>query len=52
MRIAILVHSFPPKWMGGTEIASYNLAKRLGELGHEVHIFMHRAKSWNEIRKF
>ena len=38
MRIAILVHSFPPKWMGGTEIASYNLAKRLGELGHEVHV--------------
>jgi len=38
MKIAILVHSFPPCWVGGTEIATYNIAKRLGELGNEVHV--------------
>jgi len=38
MKIAILVHSFPPKHIGGTEIATYEIAKRLGEMGHQIHI--------------
>jgi glycosyltransferase involved in cell wall biosynthesis len=38
MKIAILVHLFPPKWLAGTEIATYNIAKYLTKSGHEVHV--------------
>lgn len=38
MRIAILVMYFPPKWLAGTEIASYNIATKLANRGHEVHV--------------
>lgn len=38
MRVAILLHSFFPKWIGGTEVATYNLADNLVKRGHEVHI--------------
>lgn len=36
MKIAILVRDFPPKRFGGTETASYNLAKAFAKRGHEV----------------
>lgn len=38
MKIAILVGAFPPKWLAGTEIATYNIAKYLARWGHEVHV--------------
>lgn len=38
MKIAILVGLFPPKWLAGTEIATYNLADHLARRGHEVHV--------------
>jgi glycosyltransferase involved in cell wall biosynthesis len=38
MRIAILTHYFPPRWIGGTEIATYNIASHLAKRGHEVHV--------------
>ena len=38
MKIAILVPQFPPKWLAGTEIATYNIAKHLAKRGHEVHV--------------
>lgn len=38
MRIAILTSLFPPKWLAGTEIATYNIAKQLAQKGHVVHI--------------
>lgn len=38
MKIAILLWLFPPKWLAGTEIATYNLAKHLAKKGHEVHV--------------
>lgn len=38
MKIAILVPLFPPKWLGGTEIATWNIAKHLATRGHEVHV--------------
>ncbi|EJG06788.1 glycosyl transferase group 1 [Methanofollis liminatans DSM 4140] len=38
MRIALLVMMFPPKNLGGTEIASYNIAKHLARRNHEVHV--------------
>lgn len=38
MKIAIVVLKFPPKWLAGTEIATYNIAKKLAKKGHEVHV--------------
>ncbi len=38
MKIAILVLLFPPKWLAGTEIATYNIARHLAKRGHEVHV--------------
>jgi glycosyltransferase involved in cell wall biosynthesis len=38
MKIVLLVDLFPPKWIAGTEIASYNIAKYLAKIGHEVHV--------------
>jgi glycosyltransferase involved in cell wall biosynthesis len=38
MRIAIIVNLFPPKWIGGTEIATEYMAEHLARRGHEVHI--------------
>jgi len=38
MKIAILVNLFPPKWLAGTEIATYTLADHLAWRGHEVHV--------------
>jgi N-acetyl-alpha-D-glucosaminyl L-malate synthase BshA len=44
LRIVILVYLFPPKWLAGTEIATYNTAKYLARRGHEVHVIT----SWDE----
>ncbi len=38
MKIAILVQSFPPKWTGGIEIATYNTARHLALENHDVHV--------------
>ncbi|MDV2482138.1 glycosyltransferase family 4 protein [Methanoculleus sp. Wushi-C6] len=38
MRAAILLQLFLPRWIGGTEVATYNLAKNLTRRGHEIHI--------------
>jgi len=38
MKIAIIVNFFPPKWLAGTEIATYHMAEHLAKRGHEVHI--------------
>lgn len=38
MKIAIIVCSFPPKFLGGTEVATYNIAKHLAKRGHDVHV--------------
>ncbi len=37
MKIAIVVPMFPPKYIGGTEIAAYSIAKNLSKR-HEVHV--------------
>jgi glycosyltransferase involved in cell wall biosynthesis len=39
MRIAYVVHKFPPESLGGTEIHTWSLAQAVGRAGHEVHIF-------------
>ncbi|ABN56626.1 MULTISPECIES: glycosyltransferase family 4 protein [Methanoculleus] len=38
MKIAIIVSNFPPKWLAGTEIATYHMAEHLAQHGHEVHV--------------
>lgn len=42
MRIAIVTNRFLPKWMGGTEVATLNMAQSLAALGHDVHIITSR----------
>jgi N-acetyl-alpha-D-glucosaminyl L-malate synthase BshA len=44
MRIVILVWLFPPRFIGGTEIATYNIAKHLAKRGYDVHIVTSWAK--------
>ena len=38
MKIAMLADLFPPKHVGGTEIATFNIAQELAKRGHEVHV--------------
>lgn len=38
MKIAILVGLFPPRWLAGTELGTYNIAKHLAKRGHEIHV--------------
>ena len=39
MRIALVVHKFPPTSVGGTEIYTLNLARELSKRGHSVFVF-------------
>ncbi len=39
MKILLVVHTFLPKYLGGTEICTYELAKKYISLGHKVVIF-------------
>lgn len=49
MKIAIIVLYFPPNWLGGTEIATYNIARYLVMKGHEVHIITLLDKQMQKI---
>lgn len=49
MRIAILVNFFPPQWLAGTEIATYNIAKELSKKGYEVHVITSHDKGLPQI---
>jgi glycosyltransferase involved in cell wall biosynthesis len=42
MKIAIITSRFPPKWLAGIEIVTYNLAKHLVKKGHEIHVVTSR----------
>jgi len=39
MRIAYVVHQYPPEHIGGTEVYTASLARCLAEQGHDVHVF-------------
>ncbi len=39
MRIAFVVHKFPPESLGGTEVYAWGLARELARAGHRVHVF-------------
>ncbi len=39
MRVALVVHKFPPVSLGGTEIYTWNLAQGLAARGHTVSVF-------------
>lgn len=38
MKIAIIVAAFPPRWLGGTEVATYSIAKHLAKFGRGIHV--------------
>lgn len=42
MKIAIMVPLFPPRWLAGTELATWNIARHLARRGHEVHVITTR----------
>ena len=52
MKIALLVTHFPPKWISGTEIATYNTSKFLSNRGHEVHVLTRHDgySKYNEVK--
>lgn len=39
MRIALVVHKFPPTSVGGTEVYTLNLAREMSRRGHNVFVF-------------
>jgi glycosyltransferase involved in cell wall biosynthesis len=39
MRIAYVVHKFPPESVGGVETYAWSLAQALAGMGHEIHVF-------------
>ncbi len=45
MKIAILAQTFPPRWMGGMEIATHNIASHLVGMGNEVHVITSISKN-------
>ncbi|MGC9467695.1 MAG: glycosyltransferase family 4 protein [Anaerolineae bacterium] len=51
MRIALVVHKFPPSSLGGTEIYTRNLAQGLADRGHEVSVFYRDDGEGTEFRE-
>ena len=51
MKIVIVVSLFPPIWLAGIEIASYNIAKYLSRIGHEVHVITTLDESLQELSR-
>jgi len=51
MKIAILVGAFPPKWLSGVEIVTYNLADQLTQRGNEVHVITSQDDNLPDLSK-
>jgi len=51
MRIVLIVNLFPPKWLAGTEIATYNIAKYLAKKGNEIHVITLRDEMFPKREK-
>jgi glycosyltransferase involved in cell wall biosynthesis len=51
MRLAIILYKFPPKWLAGTEITTYNLAEQLAKRGHEIHVITSRDEGLPHLDK-
>ena len=49
MRIAIITRMFPPEWLGGTEIAAYDIAQHLAGRGHDVHVITSMDKGLHQV---
>ena len=53
MKIVLITHKFLPKWVGGTEIFTYNLARNLQARNHEVHVITSLdEESFDEYKEF
>lgn len=48
MKIFLISHKFLPKWVGGTEIFTYNLASYLQVRNHQVHVITSKDKEMFE----
>jgi len=49
MKISIFIKFFPPKHIGGAEIAAYNIAKYFTKKGNEVHVITSRDKGCKRL---
>ncbi len=52
MRIAYLVHQYPPDHVGGTEVYTHGLASRAQASGHEVLVLTYRESTANRLSDF
>jgi glycosyltransferase involved in cell wall biosynthesis len=51
VRIALVVHKFPPTSLGGTETYTYNLAHELTKRGHAVSVFYRDDEDGSRFRE-
>ncbi len=51
MKIAIIINLFPPKWLAGTEIATYHLAEHLAKRSHEIHVITSLDEGLSDFEK-
>lgn len=52
MKIVILVSGFPPHRIGGTENATFNIAKTLADKGHSIYIITSKDGNFTSKNKF
>jgi glycosyltransferase involved in cell wall biosynthesis len=48
MRIALVVHTFFPKWSAGTEVYTRSIARKARERGHDVFVICYEPPEANE----
>ncbi len=51
MRILHLVHQYPPRFVGGTEIYTQSLATELARRGHHVAVFHRRSEVGRRVQR-
>jgi glycosyltransferase involved in cell wall biosynthesis len=49
MKIALVVHKFPPTSLGGTEVYAQDLARAFTQLGHKVFVFYRDNKETHQF---
>jgi glycosyltransferase involved in cell wall biosynthesis len=50
LRVLVCSNLFPPDALGGAELVAYETAKRLRDLGHDVHVFTGRLENPDPVR--
>lgn len=48
LKILKVIHGFPPDYMAGSEVYSYNLCKELHKQGHDIYVFTRVENEFDE----